>query len=182
MKKFKNINSSDFNFFDASVLYKSIYNPAKTICLYLNDYSDKEHFLLAIDEELLQDGENLYTFDCYQEVPECFIENDEVIDKFWEFLQALVEATEEDAFIAYLNNYHYHDYVENIDFEEAVNECNDKYHGHWHSKIDFAEHIVEDCYGLNDSLGSLEKYFNYEAFATDLFNEDYEFVDGYVFS
>lgn len=57
MGKLKNIDSNEFNFFDASVIYKSIYNPEKTICLFLNDYSDKEHFLLALDETLSQDGE-----------------------------------------------------------------------------------------------------------------------------
>ena len=183
MGKLKKIDSSEFNFFDASVIYKSIYNPEKTICLFLNDYSDKEHFLLALDETLLQDKENLYIFDCYQEVPECFIENvTEICDKFWEFLQALTEASQEDAFIAYLNQYYSYEYVENIDFDEAVSECNDKYNGHWNSEVEFAEHIVEDCYGLNDNLGTLAMYFDYEAFARDLFINDYEFVDGYVFS
>lgn len=125
---------------------------------------------------------NLYTFDCYQEVPECFIEKDEVLDKYWAFLQALTEASKEDAFIAYLNQYYSYEYVENIDFDMAVSECNDKYHGYWHSEVEFAEHIVEDCYGLVDNLGSLAMYFDYEAFARDLFINDYEFVDGYVFA
>lgn len=182
MGKLNKIDHSDFNFFDASVIYRNIYNPEKTICLFLNDYSDKEHFHLALDETLMQDGDSLYAFDGYQEVPECFIDEDEVNDKFWDFLQSLVKATETDAFLAYLNNYHYHDYVENIDFEEAVNECNDKYHGHWSSEEEFAEHIVEDCYGLNDALGTLAMYFDYKKFARDLFINDYDYVDGYVFA
>lgn len=184
MGKLNKIDLTDFDFNGASVIYKSIYNPEKTICLFLNDYSDKEHFQLALDETLMQDGENIYTFDCYQEVPECFIENDEVMDKFWEFLQALVEANEanqEDAFIAYLNQYYSYEYVENIDFDEAVYDCNDKYHGHWDSEVEFAEHMAK-CYGLDDNLGSLAMYFDYKAFARDLFINDYDFVDGYVFA
>ena len=34
---------------------------------------------------------------------------------------------------------------------------------------------------LDDMMGYLASYFDYEAFARDLFIEDYYFTDGYVF-
>jgi antirestriction protein len=53
--------------------------------------------------------------------------------------------------------------------------------GQWDSEKDFAEHIVDECYNLDDMMGSLASYFDYEAYARDLFIDDYYFTDGYVF-
>ncbi|HHT9690317.1 TPA: antirestriction protein ArdA [Legionella pneumophila] len=48
----------------------------------------------------------------------------------------------------------------------------DQYHGCYDSEVDFAYHLIDDCYGekLPDNL---MRYFDYEAFARDLF------IDGY---
>lgn len=52
------------------------------------------------------------------------------------------------------------------DFEEA-------YCGEWDSEEDFAQHIVEECYDLERTMGNLAQYFDYEAFARELFMYDY---------
>ena len=36
-------------------------------------------------------------------------------------------------------------------------------------------------YNLDDMMGSLASYFDYEAYARDLFIDDYYFTNGYVF-
>ena len=46
---------------------------------------------------------------------------------------------------------------------------------------DFARHIVEECYDIERTMGRLSYYFDYEAFARDLFMCDYFFDNGYVF-
>ena len=53
----------------------------------------------------------------------------------------------------------------------------------WASGIqkDFAEHIIDECYNLDDMMGHLASYFDYEAYARDLFIDDFYFTDGYVF-
>jgi antirestriction protein len=61
------------------------------------------------------------------------------------------------------------------DFEEA-------YCGFWDSEEDFARHIVDECYDLDKSMGSLSQYFDYEAFGRDLFMYDYTMgANGNVF-
>ncbi len=57
-----------------------------------------------------------------------------------------------------------HDDLDN--FEEA-------YCGEWDSEEDFARHIVDECYDLERTMGNLSQYFDYEAFARELFMYDY---------
>ena len=59
---------------------------------------------------------------------------------------------------------------------------NEAYQGHFSSEEDFAEHIVDECYDIEKCMGSLSSYFDYEAFARDLFMCDYEMGNNnYVF-
>lgn len=52
----------------------------------------------------------------------------------------------------------------------------DNYHGAYDSEVDFAESIFEECY--SDAIPkNLIYYFDYEAFARDLFINDYFSVD-----
>ncbi|MBD5188358.1 MAG: antirestriction protein ArdA [Bacteroidales bacterium] len=49
-----------------------------------------------------------------------------------------------------------------------------KHHcGEWGSEEYFTRHIVEECYNLENMMGSLANCFDYEAFARELFNWDY---------
>ena len=47
--------------------------------------------------------------------------------------------------------------------------------GVYDSMEDFARAIVSDCYDLEKMMGDLSYYFDYEAFARDLFVNDYNF-------
>jgi hypothetical protein len=72
------------------------------------------------------------------------------------------------------------------EFSEAFgNDCvasfKERYMGQWDSEKDFAEHIVDECYNLDDMMGHLASYFDYEAYARDLFIDDFYFSNGYVF-
>ena len=51
----------------------------------------------------------------------------------------------------------------------------DSYAGVYDSKEDFAREIVSDCYDIEKMMGDLAYYFDYEAFARDLFMCDYRF-------
>ena len=63
---------------------------------------------------------------------------------------------------------------------DDIESFQDRYQGEWESEEQFAEHIVEECYPeIADS--TLGCYFDYKAFARDLFF-DYTFWDGHVFS
>ena len=71
------------------------------------------------------------------------------------------------------------DYME---FNDSLDNFEEAYCGEWDSEEDFARHIVEECYNLEKMMGSLANYFDYEAFARDLFNWDYNMgTNGHVF-
>ena len=58
---------------------------------------------------------------------------------------------------------------------EDLDEMHDSYMGVYDSKEDFAREIVNDCYDIEKMMGDLSCYFDYEAFARDLFMCDYRF-------
>ena len=60
------------------------------------------------------------------------------------------------------------------DFREA-------YQGEWSSEEEFAEQLAEDCCMLDNVPESVKVYFDYAAFARDLFISDYYFDSGFVF-
>lgn len=58
---------------------------------------------------------------------------------------------------------------------------NGAYWGKWDSEQDFAEDLVESTGMLLDCDQSIARYFDHEAFARDLFIDDYVFSNGHVF-
>ena len=58
---------------------------------------------------------------------------------------------------------------------EDLGRMDDSYMGVFDSKEDFAREIVNDCYDIEKMMGDLADYFDYEAFARDLFMCDYRF-------
>lgn len=60
------------------------------------------------------------------------------------------------------------DYAEESAFEDA-------YCGQWDSEQSYAENIINECYNLDELMGSLSHYFDYESFTRDLFISDYYF-------
>lgn len=58
---------------------------------------------------------------------------------------------------------------------EDLDNMRDSYAGVYDSKEDFAREIVNECYDLGKRMGSLAHYFDYDAFARDLFLNDYKF-------
>ena len=58
---------------------------------------------------------------------------------------------------------------------DDLDRMHDAYVGVYDSEEDFAEEIVSDCYDLDNMMGNLANYFDYEKFARDLFMTDYYF-------
>lgn len=61
------------------------------------------------------------------------------------------------------------------DSTEDLDNMHDAYVGVYDSREDFAREIVSDCYDIENIMGNLACYFDYEAFASDLFMGDYYF-------
>lgn len=75
----------------------------------------------------------------------------------------------------------YECYLDDFNSKADIEEFKEHYMGEWGSEEDFGQHIVEEFYSekLNDDF--FARYFNYEAFAKDLFIDDYYYANGYVF-
>ena len=124
--------------------------------------------LLHDDEE---DPE--FMFQDYQGFPsEWYDESDmeESFDKIMDYCRLTEDQRE--AFDAFYECYGDDDMAH---FEE-------RFKGSYDSEEDFAQEIISECYDLDRMMGSLSSYFDYEAYARDLFMTDFTFWDGYVFS
>ena len=67
-------------------------------------------------------------------------------------------------------------------FHNDMEKFHEAYVGKWDSEEDFAYHIIEECYDLEKMMGGLSRFFNYEAYARELFESDYFMGDnGHVF-
>jgi antirestriction protein len=69
-----------------------------------------------------------------------------------------------------------------IDLDKDLADFEEAYCGFWESEEDFARHIVDELYDLEKSMGSLVNFFDYEAYANELFMWDYTMgANGNVF-
>ena len=129
-----------------------------------DSYEDFRDFCLAInadedDPELMfQDGENIPDSLCHESIGE---------EEFNNILKYCELCEEYDVFAVY-------DFLEWRTPEE-LDDMHDAYVGVYESEEDFAEELVNDCYDLDNMMGSLACYFDYEKFARDLFMSDYYF-------
>ena len=113
---------------------------------------------------------DLTTFDDYDEFIEfcCNLHADE--DDFDTIIE-YANHDDRDAVDAFLCCY-------NID---ELDKFDDAYVGKFDSEEDFARHIVDECYDIEKTMGNLSYYFDYDAYARDLFMCDFFFDNGYVF-
>ena len=129
-----------------------------------DSYEDFINFCKAIhaDEEypeiMCQDGENIPDSLCCESMGE------EGFNKILKYL----ELCDDYGFSAV------YDFLEWYTPDDLDN-MNDSYVGVYESEEDFAREIVNDCYDLDNMMGSLACYFDYEKLARDLFISDYHF-------
>ena len=132
----------------------------------ISKFSDYDEFIdvcrqLHADEEdpelMFQDYEgfpsSLYCESCMGE---------DTFDKILEY--AKLDDKEQEAFDDYLDLGH--------DFD--IERFREAYCGNWDSEEDFAQDIIDSCYDIEKTMGSLSSYYDYEAFARDLFMCDYQ--------
>ena len=126
------------------------------------DYLHRLHADEADPEFMMQDYEN-YPRQWYYESG--------MSEETFDNIKNYAELSENEAFRAYVDYYGVDDFNED-DF-------NDRYEGAYESEEDFAYWLVDEI-GL-ENIQNKENYFDYSAFARDLFLTDFDFVDGYVF-
>ena len=141
----------------------------------MTTFSDDDEFfdfcrLLHHDEEdpefMFQDYENM-PYNLYNESA-----NPEEIYDIIEFSK--LSADNREVFEAYIDCFGWSKGLEWRDVEY-------RYMGKWDSEEDYAEHYVDEVY-CDEMSELMRRYFDYTAFARDLFMDGYYFENGHVFN
>ena len=137
----------------------SCYDDFMAACRWLHrDESDPEFMFL--------DYENFcaawYSESCMDE---------DTFDRIQEY--AALDADEQEAFEAFLDV--------TCDKNVSFDDFRERYCGKWDSEREFAEHLCDELDMFHNVPESVSRFFDYEAFANELFMSDYDFSDGYVF-
>ena len=99
---------------------------------------------------------DLYTFSCYE---------DFVAACRW------LHRDEQDPEFAYLDYENYPDDADLSDFRE-------RYCGRWDSEEEFAQHLADELCMFDNVPESITRFFDFKAFARELFMSDYDMGDG----
>ena len=116
-----------------------------------------------------------------EEDPEFMYQDFEGFPEMWYYESCMDEATF-DKIVAYadMDNKDAFEAFVNATGEDDMEMFKERYVGKYESKEDFAYEIVNECFNL-DEHGVIGQYFDYKAYAYDLFLEGFTFEDGYVF-
>ncbi|OVZ88312.1 antirestriction protein [Yersinia kristensenii] len=140
--------------------------------LYLTDFDSEEDFYAACGKIHGDEPHPELMFQDWEGIPSKLVSESHVD---WAFIEAFKQAEEErqsDAFVAWA------EYSNGCDYDAFQ----DAYRGESSCEEDYAREFVENCGLLNDVPEFLRDYFDFEAYARDLFSCGLTFVDGYVFS
>ena len=147
--------------------------------LKVSDFADKDEFISKCKSIHNDEREPEPMFQDWENIPSGFISESWISENVFELLNEINNLTdcEQEAFFAWIENYGY-DIESEVPYD-LLSKFKDAYVGQYDSEEDFACKIIEECYELPEFA---KTYFDYNAFARDLFISDYIYIDGYVFS
>lgn len=143
----------------------------------LSDYDSKDEFIEACRQLHADEDDPEFMFQDYEDIPEGLISEAYINPKFWDLVDTLIYADEEEqqAFMAYIECFSVD--IAHGDLHALYANFQDSFRGVYDSEEDFAEQIIKETEDLPEWA---ERYFDYGAYARDLFY-DYAFLDGLVF-
>lgn len=146
--------------------------------LKLSDYTDKEEFYEACHELHSDEEDPEFMFQDYENIPEGLISECSISDNIFEIIEAFesLGESQREPFMIWCNNGHRSLSEEDID--DLISAFESDYIGEYDSEEDFAMELIEERHDLTDFA---KQYFDYEAYARDLFCGDYWSEDGFVF-
>ncbi|MGX5855994.1 antirestriction protein ArdA [Dyadobacter jiangsuensis] len=154
----------------------------------LSDYENLKEFLQDCYEFHRNEFDPELMFQDWENIPDFLISECSLDKNAFAYFEATGEMDDEaaEAFEIYCkqisfwpsNGYELEDQLEN--FRES-------YHGFFggsgkDATLEYAYQYIEETGLLSDVPSTLERYFDYEAFARDLFMEGYSEYDGHVFA
>lgn len=144
----------------------------------LSDFADKDEFMEACKKLHKDENDPEFMFQDRENIPEELVSESWISEKFFELRDKVedMDATEQEAFSVWLD-YESRDFSKD-DADDLVKKFKDDYIGKYDEEEDYAREVVEQCYEVSDFVLN---YFDYAAFARDLFNGDYKHIDGFVF-
>ena len=144
----------------------------------LSDFTDKDEFMEACKKLHKDEDDPEFMFQDRENIPEELVSESWISEKFFELRDKVedMDATEQEAFTIWLD-YESRD-LSKDDADDLVKKFKDDYIGKYDEEEDYAREVVEQCYEVSDFVLN---YFDYAAFARDLFNGDYKHIDGFVF-
>lgn len=146
--------------------------------LELSDYSDIEEFYDACKQLHADEEDPEYMYQDYENLPHELISEYGISANIFEVLEAieLMDENHREPFLVWCDNRSRNLAKEEI--YDLISGFEEDYQGEYDDEKDFAREIVEELYDLPSIA---KQYFDYEAFARDLFMTDYWFEDGFVF-
>ena len=144
----------------------------------LFDYWDKDEFMEACRELHKDEQDPEFMFQDYENIPEALITECWLSDKFFELRDAIekLSETEQEAFFVWCD--HHNSDISEEEADDLISSFEYEYQGEYKDEEDYAYEIVEVCYDLPEFA---KTYFDYSAFARDLFITDYWMDNGFVF-
>lgn len=165
------------NIANAEICVSTFANPSKWVWLKLADFDNAELFINEARQILGAAKRVELDFVDFSEINERMA-ND--LDKYFELEKEFneLDETEQQALTAWLDD----DYCRyaNNEASEIIEKFRNAYNGQWDSEEDFAEYMVDECYPELPEIA--KRYFDYSAFARDLFFDYTMLGDGFVFS
>ena len=146
----------------------------------LTQFADKEDFYKACKKLHKQERDPEYMFQDFDgilsDMPKNWVSESHISEEVFTFLAHFSD--DEDKSEAFLNWVSSAGYTG--DFQYLLSQFEDAYYGEYDSPKAFAEHLVDDT-GVLKKMESLSYYFDYEAYARDLFLTDFTYLDGIVY-
>ena len=148
------------------------------VWLDLTTFADYDEFLAVCRYIHRDEADPEFMAQDFTDFPEEWYTEGFMSEREFDLIQAYAELDddEKEAFEVYVSAF-----GSSRDDVSIFDNFREAYNGKWSSEEDFAEQLAEDCCMLHGAPESLKMYFDYKAFARDLFIDDYYFESGFVF-
>lgn len=153
----------------------------------LTDYSDLTEFLQDFFEFHRNEFDPELMFQDWENIPDFLISECSLYKEAFAYFEATGEMDDEtaEAFEIYCKLINYWP-SNGYELQNQLEGFRESYRGFFGGskdpELEYTYQYVEETGLLSDLPSALEKYFDYEAFAKDLFLEGYSEYDGHVFS